>query len=54
MFGSDRGRINGISCTARNCIHHSENNCCTAGEIRVGTEYASEKAETICGTFEKR
>lgn len=44
--------IRGISCDAKNCIHHDMSNTCTAGHIKVGTTDAKSEKDTKCETFE--
>lgn len=44
--------INGVSCTAVNCVYHSSTNECHAPAITVGTDHADKKSETLCSTFE--
>jgi len=59
MFGNkghDRGnhKISGVVCTVGTCSHHGAGNSCQAGNIKVGTEYAYDKAETFCSTYEHK
>ena len=54
MFNSKNPHDNSITCTVTNCAHHSKSDCCRASGIKVGTEYALDKAETFCSTFEQR
>lgn len=44
--------IKGISCEVKNCIHHDQSDCCTAGHIKVGNKGATSTTETKCETFE--
>lgn len=44
--------IKGISCEVKNCIHHDMLNNCTAGEIKVGCQDATNASETKCQTFQ--
>ena len=46
--------IPGVNCTVRSCQHHTISNRCQAGDIKVGTEYAEDKGETFCATFQRR
>ena len=48
-----RNHTNAVTCTVATCSHHGHDNCCTARQIKVGTEYAQDKAETFCSTFEQ-
>ena len=43
--------ISGIKCEVKNCIHHTENDCCTADHILVADKTAMTKEETACRTF---
>ena len=43
--------LNGVSCDATNCVHHTSGNCCKAGHITVENENAEMKVETFCSTF---
>lgn len=44
--------IKGISCEVKNCKYHDMSNCCTAGQIKVGSTTATTPSETKCETFE--
>ncbi len=44
--------IKGISCEAKNCIHHDKANGCTAGHITVGNRTATTSTDTTCETFQ--
>ena len=44
--------LNGVVCSAVNCVHHVSNNQCNASSIVVGTNMADKKNETLCSTFE--
>ncbi|MDR1116822.1 MAG: DUF1540 domain-containing protein [Oscillospiraceae bacterium] len=44
--------LNGVSCSAVNCVYHSSGNMCHAPGIAVGTDNADKKSETLCSTFE--
>lgn len=48
------GHLNGVSCTVATCQYHGMSNCCNAEQIKVGTEYAQDKADTFCSTFEQK
>ena len=57
MFGqsSNKAGINkGVTCTVSTCAYHGTGNCCRANNINVGTEYALDKTETFCSTFEQK
>lgn len=43
--------IKGISCEAKNCKYHDTSDCCNAGQIKVGSQSATETHETACQTF---
>lgn len=45
--------IRGIKCEVTNCQYHDKNNCCTAGNIKVGHTYANSTEDTVCETFIK-
>ncbi|MEG1886714.1 MAG: DUF1540 domain-containing protein [Oscillospiraceae bacterium] len=48
----EENKINGISCGVCNCCYHTSDNCCCAGQIKVGPEHACNCNETVCATFE--
>ena len=50
-YGKSKKTINHVRCDAENCIHNNHDCCCTASEIRVGTQNASNSWETICESF---
>ena len=41
----------GISCDAKNCVHHTEGDLCNAHGIKVGYYDACTTGETACKTF---
>lgn len=43
--------ISGVSCDAKNCKHHTQDDKCTASNIKVENNSAVKKSETWCGTF---
>lgn len=43
--------IEGITCSAVNCIYNGQNNRCEADHIYVGNEFSQSTAETNCTTF---
>ncbi len=45
-------RLGGITCTVSTCSYHGSGNCCQAPGITVGTEYAVDKTETFCSTYD--
>lgn len=47
-----KDEIKGISCEAKNCIHHDMSNACTAGHIKVGKAKNGSGNEPNCETFE--
>ena len=47
-------KLNGVNCTVTTCAHHGSGNSCRAENIKVGTEYAVDRAETFCSTYENR
>lgn len=57
LFTPDEGNddiIEGITCTAVNCIYNGQNNRCEADHIYVGNEFSHSTAETSCTTFTPR
>lgn len=58
MFESqDQGkqnRIDGVNCSVTTCSYHGASNCCRAANIKVGTEYAVDKSETFCSTYQHK
>ena len=40
-----------INCTVTNCIHHTAQDRCDAGEIKVCGEFADSDQQTCCETF---
>ena len=56
MFSKQAGknRAGRVVCTVGTCSHHGTGNCCNAGSIKVGTEYALDKTETFCSTYSHR
>ncbi|MEE1053259.1 MAG: DUF1540 domain-containing protein [Acutalibacteraceae bacterium] len=45
---------NCISCSVKNCVHHTENDSCSAGTIKVGNRTACTCSETCCDTFKAK
>ena len=43
-----------INCTVTDCVHHTAQNRCDAGEIKVGRENAQKSEETCCDTFKSK
>ena len=41
---------NGIVCDVTNCTYN-DHKTCTAKQIKVGPQYASSSADTVCVTF---
>lgn len=55
MFSqSGRGKTNNVNCTVGTCEYHGSGDCCNAGNIKVGTEYALDKTETFCSTYKHK
>lgn len=54
MGHQNKGKANGITCTVGTCSYHGNGNVCHAGAIKVGTEYALDKTETFCSTYEHK
>lgn len=58
MFGNqDQGKnskLDGINCSVTTCSYHGTGNCCQAASIKVGTEYAADKSETFCATYQHK
>ena len=48
--GQDKGRI---VCDVTNCVYNDDKKHCTAKQIKVGPQYASSSADTICVTFKQ-
>lgn len=48
---SKKEKVEGITCAVTTCEYHGGGNSCHAGHIKVGTEYAGSKDETICATY---
>lgn len=46
--------IKGITCEVDTCEHHTTNNECSAGSIKVTPYGAANKEETDCSTFKKK
>jgi len=42
-----------IVCDVANCVYNDDNKHCTAKQIKVGPQYASSSADTICVTFKQ-
>ena len=42
---------NKIVCDVTNCVYNDSNKKCTAKEVKVGPQYASSSADTICAPF---
>lgn len=42
-----------ISCSVKNCVYHTVDDTCHAGQIRVGHGEASDSKDTCCDTFKK-
>ncbi len=46
--------LSGVTCDARNCVHHDGDNYCTADRITIGNVIAMSASETRCQAFEPR
>ena len=44
--------IKGISCSVKNCVYHTGDSKCMAGNIQIGSQNACSCSETVCATFE--
>ena len=42
---------NNIVCDVTNCLYHEHDDSCSAKEVKVGPQYASSSADTVCNTF---
>ena len=42
-----------IVCDVTNCVYNNDKKLCTAKQIKVGPQYASSSADTICVTFKQ-
>jgi hypothetical protein len=56
MFGNQERQtmIDGVSCSVSTCAYHGTGNCCHANTINVGTEYAVDKSETFCTSYQHK
>ncbi len=43
-----------VACDVKNCIHHTVDDMCSAGKIKVGNGEASNYTETCCDTFKAK
>ena len=48
--GQGQGRI---KCDVTNCVYNDNKKYCTAKQIKVGPQFASSSADTICVTFKQ-
>lgn len=46
--------VQNVGCCVKDCKYHAPSNTCNARHISVSNEYAMEKGETFCATFENR
>ncbi len=46
--------IKGITCEVEKCEYHTQNNQCSAGNIKVTNCTANTKEQTDCSTFKKK
>lgn len=49
--GCNCPHLSGVKCEVTNCVYNDKKEYCTAKEIKVGPQYASSSADTICATF---
>ncbi|MCL2579243.1 MAG: DUF1540 domain-containing protein [Oscillospiraceae bacterium] len=49
-YNAKEGRI---VCDVTNCAYNNDQRHCTANQIKVGPQYASSSADTICVTFKQ-
>ena len=58
MFGNQdqmkNDKLNGVACSVTTCSYHKGDNTCHAAGIKVGTEYAVDKSETFCSTYQHK
>jgi len=58
MFGNQDhirpDNLGGVACSVTTCSYHGKGNTCQAAAIKVGTEYAADKSETFCTTYQHR
>jgi len=57
MFGNHEHRderLTGVNCSVTTCSYHENDNSCHAANIKVGTEYACDKSETFCTTYQHK
>jgi len=54
MMGNVPKHIQGITCDAKNCVYHDQDNYCTADKVNVGHSYATSSTETVCATFKEK
>ncbi len=46
--------VQNVNCCVKDCKYHASGDSCNARHISVSNEYAVEKGETFCATFENR
>ena len=51
--GPNVNHSNKIICDVTNCVYNDDNRYCTAKQIKVGPQYASSSADTLCVTFKQ-
>ncbi len=44
--------IKNIKCDVKNCVYHTGDSKCMAGNIKIGSQNACSCSETACATFE--
>lgn len=50
---ANNNKNNRIKCDVCNCVHNDQCSGCTAKEIIVGPDFATNCNDTVCGTFKK-
>ena len=50
--GHDQGQSR-IRCGVTNCVYNDSQKYCTARQIKVGPQFASSSADTVCVTFKQ-
>ena len=46
--------LNKINCEVKNCVHHCNDNSCSASTVKVVPYDACKCYQTECGTFEEK
>ena len=53
-FNTIPEHIKGISCSVEGCAYHDGSHYCTAKEISVGPNGATNCSQTVCATFKPK